>query len=192
MVASHFHGLNSSLELCCEGPWFTSIQEDGCDKGMHQLYLGAERNTPVIPNVHTWLCDSVRRSSKCGVTFCFTNCLVLSLIALSAAWWTYVLYEWILLSGFCFVSLFSSVSVCVCLSLSLFLSLSVSVSHSLFVCLSLSLSLFLSLSLPLCLPVSLSLSLYVCLSVCLSLPLPLCLCHSVSVSPTLSLCLMFP
>ena len=32
-VAPHFHGSNSSLELCCEGPWFTSIQEDGCDKG---------------------------------------------------------------------------------------------------------------------------------------------------------------
>ena len=34
-VAPHFHGLYSSLELCCEGPWFTSIQEDGCDKGAH-------------------------------------------------------------------------------------------------------------------------------------------------------------
>ena len=34
----------------CEGPWFTSIQEDDCDKGAHQSYLGAERNTPVIPN----------------------------------------------------------------------------------------------------------------------------------------------
>ena len=32
------------------GPWFTSIQEDGCDKGAHQLYLGAERNTLVNPN----------------------------------------------------------------------------------------------------------------------------------------------
>ena len=32
------HGLYSSLELCCEGPWFTSIQEDGCDKGAHQSY----------------------------------------------------------------------------------------------------------------------------------------------------------
>ena len=28
-LASHFHGLYSSLELCCAGPWFTSIQEDG-------------------------------------------------------------------------------------------------------------------------------------------------------------------
>ena len=34
-VAPHFHGLYSSLELCCESPWFTSIQEDGCDKGAH-------------------------------------------------------------------------------------------------------------------------------------------------------------
>ena len=49
-VASHFRGLYSPLELCCEGPWFTSIQEDGCDMGAHQLYLGPERNTPVIPN----------------------------------------------------------------------------------------------------------------------------------------------
>ena len=51
-VAPHFHGLYSSLELCCEGPRFTSIQEDGCDNGARQSYLGAERNTPVIPN---WL-----------------------------------------------------------------------------------------------------------------------------------------
>ena len=34
-VAPHFHGLYSSLELCCEGPWFTSIQEDECDKEAH-------------------------------------------------------------------------------------------------------------------------------------------------------------
>ena len=40
-VAPHFHSLYSSLELCCEGPWFTSIQEDGCDKGARQSYLGA-------------------------------------------------------------------------------------------------------------------------------------------------------
>ena len=26
------------------------IQEDGCDMGVHQSYLGTERNTPVIPN----------------------------------------------------------------------------------------------------------------------------------------------
>ena len=50
VVAPHFHGLYSSLELCCEGPWFTSMWENGCDKGVHQSYLGAERNTPVIPN----------------------------------------------------------------------------------------------------------------------------------------------
>ena len=31
VVAPHFHGLYSSLELHCEGTWFTSIQEDGCD-----------------------------------------------------------------------------------------------------------------------------------------------------------------
>ena len=39
-----------SLELCCGGPWFTSIQEDGCDKGAHQSYHGAERNTLVTPD----------------------------------------------------------------------------------------------------------------------------------------------
>ena len=50
VVAPDFHGLHSSLELCCEGPWFTSIQEDGCDKRAHQSYLGTEKNTPVIPN----------------------------------------------------------------------------------------------------------------------------------------------
>ena len=49
-VAPHFHGLYSSLELCCECPWFTNIQEDGCDKGTHQSYLGAERNTLVNTN----------------------------------------------------------------------------------------------------------------------------------------------
>ena len=32
-VAPHFHGLYSSLELCCDGSWFTSIQEDKRDKG---------------------------------------------------------------------------------------------------------------------------------------------------------------
>ena len=40
----------SSLELCCEGPWFTSIQEDECDMGAHQFDLGTERNTPVVEN----------------------------------------------------------------------------------------------------------------------------------------------
>ena len=49
-VAPHFNGLYSSLELCCECPWFTSIQEDGCDKGAHRTYPGTERNTPVIVN----------------------------------------------------------------------------------------------------------------------------------------------
>ena len=39
-----------SFELCCEGPWFTSIHEDGCDKGAHQSYPATERNTPAIPN----------------------------------------------------------------------------------------------------------------------------------------------
>ena len=38
------------FDLCCEGPWFTSIQEDGCDKGAHQSYLGADRYTLVNPN----------------------------------------------------------------------------------------------------------------------------------------------
>ena len=41
VIAPHFHGLYSFLELCCEGPWFTSIQEGGCDKGAHQSYLEA-------------------------------------------------------------------------------------------------------------------------------------------------------
>ena len=41
---------SSSVEICCEDPWFTSIQEDGCNKGAHQFYLGTERNTPVILN----------------------------------------------------------------------------------------------------------------------------------------------
>ena len=46
----YFHGLYSSLQLCCEGPWFTTIQEDGCDKGAHLSYLGTEKNASIIPN----------------------------------------------------------------------------------------------------------------------------------------------
>ena len=44
-AAPHF-----SLELCCKGLRFTNMQEDGCDRGVHQSYPGTERNTPVIPN----------------------------------------------------------------------------------------------------------------------------------------------
>ena len=51
-VAPHFHGSYSSLQLCCEYPWFTSTQDDGCDEGADQLYLGTEKNAPVVPN---WL-----------------------------------------------------------------------------------------------------------------------------------------
>ena len=49
MVTPHFHGLYSSKELCCEGPWFTSIQEDRCDKGAHQSYLGTAILCQFIP-----------------------------------------------------------------------------------------------------------------------------------------------
>ena len=49
-VAPHFHDSYSSLQLSCEGPWFSSIQEDGCDKAAHQTYFGTERNAPVVPN----------------------------------------------------------------------------------------------------------------------------------------------
>ena len=34
MVAPHFNGLYSSLELYCDGPGFTGIQEDGCDEDL--------------------------------------------------------------------------------------------------------------------------------------------------------------
>ena len=44
----HFHGLYSSFEFCCEGRWFTSIEEDRCNKEAQQSYL--ERNIPAIPN----------------------------------------------------------------------------------------------------------------------------------------------
>ena len=43
--------------------WLTSIQEDGCDKGVHQSYLGPERNTPVIPN---WF-----QPCKCCCCLCY-------------------------------------------------------------------------------------------------------------------------
>ena len=62
-VAPHLHGSYSPLEHCCEGPWFTSIQEDGCDKGAHQSYLGTERNTPIIPNCF--------QSSQCCCCLCY-------------------------------------------------------------------------------------------------------------------------
>ena len=62
-VAPHFHGLYSSLKLYCEDPWFRSIQEDGCDKRVHQLCLGTERNTPVIPN---WF-----QPSQCCCCLCY-------------------------------------------------------------------------------------------------------------------------
>ena len=44
-VVPHFHGFYSSLELCCEGPWSTNTQGDGCDRGAQQSYLGIARNT---------------------------------------------------------------------------------------------------------------------------------------------------
>ena len=36
------------LHLCCEVPWFTSIQRAGCDREEHHSYLGTERNTFVV------------------------------------------------------------------------------------------------------------------------------------------------
>ena len=50
VLVSHFHGSYFSLQLCCESPWFSLIQEDECDKGAHQSYLGTYLNAPVIPN----------------------------------------------------------------------------------------------------------------------------------------------
>ena len=48
-VAPHFHGSHSSLQLCCEGPWFTSIQEIGCDK-VTKWYLETGRNASIVSN----------------------------------------------------------------------------------------------------------------------------------------------
>ena len=62
-VAPHFHGLYSSLKRYCEGTWFTSIQEDRCDKGAHQSYLGTERDTPVTSN---WF-----QSCQCCCCLCY-------------------------------------------------------------------------------------------------------------------------
>ena len=45
--STSLHGSYSSFQLCCEGPWFASIQEDGCDKEAHQSYLETERNAPI-------------------------------------------------------------------------------------------------------------------------------------------------
>ena len=43
-IAAHFHGLYSSLQLCCEDPRSTSTEEDGCGKEAHQSCLWKERN----------------------------------------------------------------------------------------------------------------------------------------------------
>ena len=43
--------------------WITSIEEDRCDKGAHPLYLGTERNIPVIPN---WF-----QPCKCCCCLCY-------------------------------------------------------------------------------------------------------------------------
>ena len=48
-LASHFHGLYSSLEFCWEGPWFTSIQKMDVTRQRISRIL-KQRNTPVIPN----------------------------------------------------------------------------------------------------------------------------------------------
>ena len=49
-ISTSFPWLCSSLQLCCAGSWFTSIQEDECDRGVYQSYLGTERDAPVVPN----------------------------------------------------------------------------------------------------------------------------------------------
>ena len=81
-LAPHFHGLYSSLELCCESPWFTSIQEDVCDKEVRQLYLVTERNTPVIPN---WF-----QPCQCCCCLCYLKYLngqtLASIIFLAGQW----------------------------------------------------------------------------------------------------------
>ena len=46
--------LISMVRIVCssaEGPWFTSMKEEGCDKGAHQsyLYLGTDRKGLVVP-----------------------------------------------------------------------------------------------------------------------------------------------
>ena len=77
-MAPHFHGLYSSLELCFEGPWFTSIQEDECDKGAHQSYLGTERNTPVIRD---WF-----QPCRCCCCLCYTGEYLMLGILISYNW----------------------------------------------------------------------------------------------------------
>ena len=42
--------------LWSSAPWFTSIQEEGCDKGAHQMHFETERNTSVIPNCQCCCC----------------------------------------------------------------------------------------------------------------------------------------
>ena len=89
------------LQLCCEGPWFTTIQEDGCDKGAHQSYLGNERNAPVAQNwFHSilkhlhWLPVKARISCK-------TACLCFNAITASTPVYLSDLHRWSPLRSLC-------------------------------------------------------------------------------------------
>ena len=82
-VAPHFHGLYSSLELCYEGPWFTSTQEDECDKGVHQSYLGTERSTSFISN---WF-----QPCQCCCCLCYPGEYLGRMTKLSSVTWAQVL-----------------------------------------------------------------------------------------------------
>ena len=46
--SEQYSDVNRWTEYCSE--YFTSTQENECDKGTHQLYLGTEINTSVISN----------------------------------------------------------------------------------------------------------------------------------------------
>ena len=49
-LASHFYGLNSSLQFRCQCPCLASKQEDWDDKWMHKSHLCLERDGSFFPN----------------------------------------------------------------------------------------------------------------------------------------------
>ena len=57
-LASHFYGLNSSLQFRCQCPCLASKQEDWYDKWMHKSHLCLERDGSFFPNqFKLWKCS---------------------------------------------------------------------------------------------------------------------------------------
>ena len=78
VVAPHFHGMYSSLEFCCKGPWFTRIHKDGCDK---------EASQDISWNWEIYSCHSKLVSTL--------SMLLLSVLSgQHLRLWTFISYNW--------------------------------------------------------------------------------------------------